>query len=134
MHGHLVYQQVTMASLEYRTLVRATPKMTDVISGGYSLTVAEKLSAKGLVAPSAVDQAQNIAIANKVKASSLVSTVTRNVGSFPENYEDFLQVLDDVPLKQLVKHIRTVYETIKAEDQVSIALATFFNQPAVVSF
>ncbi len=91
--------------------------MTSQISGD-PLKVAEKLSAKGLVAPAAVSQAQNIAIGNTVKASGLVSTVLSSVDSFPENYEVFLEVLNDVPLKQLVNYIRSEYSKLEDEDRV----------------
>lgn len=110
-------KELSMASLQYRTLIKATPKMTEVISGD-PLTVAEKLFAKELVAPAAVSQAQNIALDARVKASSLVSNVLRMVKSFPENYEAFLEVLSEVPLKQLVDDIRNVYSALEAEDQV----------------
>ena len=106
-----------MASLEYRTLLKATSKMTSEISGD-PLAVAGKLCARGLVAPAAVSQAQNIALDPTLKASNLVTKVMNKVESFPENYEVFLEVLNDVPLKQLVNYIRNVYSELEAEDWV----------------
>ena len=101
-------------SAEYRALLRATDKMTSEIAAD-PLTVATKLTAKELIPPITIGSAQMQAKEKELKASEIVTQVCRKVENFPENFEVFLGVLDELPwLKQLANWIREDMKKIES--------------------
>ena len=100
---------------EYRALVRATDKMTSELAAD-PLTVASKLMAKGLIPPAALGSAQLETKEKELKASELVKQITSKVNNFPEKFEIFLAVLNEMHwLQDLAKWISEECKKIKME-------------------
>ena len=98
---------------EYLALVNGTDKITSEISAD-PLTVAQKLMAKGLIPPVSLSSTLLQTKEKELKASELIKQVINKVGSFPENFEVFLTVLNEMPwLQQLAKWIHEEFIKIK---------------------
>lgn len=105
-----------MAGFEYRTLLASTDKMTLEISAD-PLTVASKLMAKGLIPPASLSTAHLQAKEKELKASELVQQVCNKVYSFPECFDLFLDVLNEMSwLQGLAKWICDEHKKLKESE------------------
>ena len=76
--------------------------------------------AKGLIPPSGLSSAQLQTKEKELKASELVAQIISKVKNFPEKFQVFLDVLNEMPwLQDLAKLIRDEFEKIKFSDTIS---------------
>ena len=74
-------------------------------------SVAQTLFAKGLITRNNIESLQNQAKTDQEKARELVKIVLKLVDTFSENYEVFLEVIDEHPwLENLAKLIHKTYD------------------------
>ena len=83
------------SSAEYRALVANNDKMISEISAD-PLTVTSKLMAKGLIPPVSLSSAHLQAKEKELKASELVEQICKKVNTFPEKFELFVEVLNEL--------------------------------------
>ena len=100
-------------SLKHLSMLKSTRALISVVAAD-PLTVAERLFERELVAQEQVRDAQLATKHNHLKASELVIHLIDMVGSFPQKYDEILDVLREFPwLKNGVKRVE---ETHKAEE------------------
>ena len=113
---------LTMAeflSVEYRALVKNTHKMISEISGD-PLNVASRLIEKDLVASGSLGSMNSLAKEKALKASELVEQVNNKVSTFPEKFEVFIEILNELPwLRDLAKLLQDERVKIKAIEVVT---------------
>ena len=104
-------------SAEYRALVKASPEIISEIAPELVI-IADKLFAMGLIYLASVERVKLGGQIDRVKASDLVHEILEKVKAFPEVFEEFLTVLNEITsLQRLVKWIKEDFQTMKLEDE-----------------
>lgn len=100
--------------MEYLTLAQCRDKLCNGLSQD-PLTVCNKLFTKKLVSEAQVRDCQLQSKNDYWKASLLVDTASQKIEAFPNNFETFLDILQEFPhLQDVVEHMRKQYKTNKA--------------------
>ena len=98
---------------EVKTLNDSNDKLITALSLEPS-NIASELLAKSVIPSSVVDQMQVLGIADRQKASKLVTAVRSAVEINPQNYHIFIEVLKNEPSRKNIVEILTVsYQSSK---------------------